>query len=198
MRKVLFRLVPMLCCGALLAAGCAQQQMVRRDEPVAALAQTRTETKPAEPAKPEAPVKEEVVAAQPIQEVPLVEDPAAAKTSAAAFSESSRLLQGVIFDFDSCTLSAAAREILGRNADLLKKNSAAVQVEGHCDERGSDEYNLALGEKRARAALDYLVTLGVHRERLSFISYGKERPADPGHDESAWAKNRRADFAIVK
>jgi peptidoglycan-associated lipoprotein len=73
-----------------------------------------------------------------------------------------------------------------------------VQIQGNCDERGSDEYNLALGERRAKVAMDYLATLGVPAERLSIISYGKEKPVDPGHDEAAWAKNRRDDFAIIK
>lgn len=72
-----------------------------------------------------------------------------------------------------------------------------IQIEGHCDERGSDAYNLALGERRAKAALQYLVTLGIPDKRLSVISYGKEKPADPGHDETSWSKNRRDEFVIV-
>jgi peptidoglycan-associated lipoprotein len=78
----------------------------------------------------------------------------------------------------------------------LKRVSAAnITIEGHCDERGTKAYNLALGEKRANAAKDFLVALGVSASRISTVSYGKERPFDPGHDESAWAKNRRAHFA---
>ena len=73
-----------------------------------------------------------------------------------------------------------------------------VEIEGHCDERGSDEYNLALGEKRAKAAMAYLSTLGVPPEQLSIISYGKERPLDAGQNEESWAKNRRVEFVIVK
>ena len=72
-----------------------------------------------------------------------------------------------------------------------------MRIEGHCDERGSDEYNLALGEQRAQAAARYLTTLGISGERLSTISFGKEKPADPGHDENAWAKNRRDEFIIT-
>jgi peptidoglycan-associated lipoprotein len=70
-------------------------------------------------------------------------------------------------------------------------------LEGHCDERGTVEYNLSLGEKRAKAVKDYLVGLGISADRLSIISYGKERPADPGHNEEAWAKNRRVEFRII-
>jgi peptidoglycan-associated lipoprotein len=74
----------------------------------------------------------------------------------------------------------------------------AVRIEGNCDERGSDDYNMALGERRAKAAKDYLVNLGIASDRISTISYGEEKPADPGHDEEAWARNRRAEFVIVK
>jgi peptidoglycan-associated lipoprotein len=73
-----------------------------------------------------------------------------------------------------------------------------IRIEGNCDERGTVEYNLALGEKRANAALDYLVKMGIDPSRISTVSYGKERPMDPGHTEAAWAKNRRDDFVIVK
>ena len=104
----------------------------------------------------------------------------------------------IFFELDSYTLSPAARDTLAKNAAVMKKKGGVkVRIEGHCDERGSDEYNLALGEKRARAALDYLVTMGVPAARLSVISYGKEKPADPGHDEAAWGKNRRDEFAVV-
>jgi peptidoglycan-associated lipoprotein len=81
---------------------------------------------------------------------------------------------------------------------MLKKYKGKVKLEGHCDERGSDEYNLALGENRAKAALNYLVALGVPPEQLSIISYGKEKPLDNGHTEEAWAKNRRVEFTPVK
>lgn len=99
------------------------------------------------------------------------------------------------FDFDSFKVRADARDVLKQNASFLKSNpSVSVQIEGHCDERGTTEYNLALGERRANAARDYLVKLGIDKSRLSVISYGKERPQDPGHDESAWSRNRRASF----
>ena len=81
---------------------------------------------------------------------------------------------------------------------MMKDRSVKVRIEGNCDERGSAEYNLALGERRAKAAQKYLVTMGVKPERLSVISYGKEKPAVQGSDESAWAKNRRDEFVIVK
>jgi peptidoglycan-associated lipoprotein len=107
-------------------------------------------------------------------------------------------LKQIYFDFDQFTLSADARKVLGNNAKYLKMNGdAKIVIEGHCDERGSDEYNLALGESRALAAKSYLVSLGISAKRLSVISYGEEKPAAKGSNESAWAKNRRAEFKVV-
>ncbi len=106
-------------------------------------------------------------------------------------------LQIVYFPFDSSILTTEASEALKSNAAYLRDNpSVQVQIEGHCDERGTVEYNLALGERRARAAKTQLKKLGIEDRRLSTISYGKERPSDSGHDETAWAKNRRAVFVL--
>ncbi|MCS6878609.1 MAG: peptidoglycan-associated lipoprotein Pal [Geminicoccaceae bacterium] len=99
----------------------------------------------------------------------------------------------VFFAFDSAALDDAARQTLERQAAWLKQYPAvSVTIEGHCDERGTREYNLALGERRAQAVKNYLVALGISPDRIRTISYGEERPADPGHDETAWALNRRA------
>ncbi|MHC8509232.1 MAG: peptidoglycan-associated lipoprotein Pal [Rhodospirillales bacterium] len=99
----------------------------------------------------------------------------------------------VFYDFDKFNLKASARETLERQAAWLKRYPAVtITVEGHCDERGTREYNLALGERRANSAKDYLVALGIAPERVRTISYGKERPAALAHTESAWAQNRRA------
>ncbi len=104
-------------------------------------------------------------------------------------------LERIHFEFDSYTLDDAAKRTLGMNAEWLKANpTAKITVEGHCDERGSDTYNLALGENRAKAAKAYLVTLGVAADRVNVISYGEEKPLDPASTEAAWAKNRRAEF----
>lgn len=108
-------------------------------------------------------------------------------------------MERIHFDFDQFTLSAEARSVLGDNAKYLKANSGVQAViEGHCDERGSDEYNLALGESRALAAKNYLVSLGINAKRLSVISYGEEKPLVNAANESAWAQNRRAEFKAVK
>jgi peptidoglycan-associated lipoprotein len=106
--------------------------------------------------------------------------------------------QDIYFDFDKYDLRTDARTTLDRKASFLNQNSSVrVQIEGHCDERGTEEYNLALGERRANAAKQYLTTAGISAGRLSTISYGKERPLDPGHNEAAWAKNRRDHFVIT-
>jgi peptidoglycan-associated lipoprotein len=110
---------------------------------------------------------------------------------------SSGPLRTVYFDFDDFRLRSDARSTLEQNGSWLKSNpDVKVEIQGSCDERGSEEYNLALGQKRADAARQYLVDLGVDGSRLSTISFGEERPAVSGHDESAWAKNRRDDFVI--
>ncbi len=106
-------------------------------------------------------------------------------------------LADVFFGYDAADLSDEARAALGRHAQWLQAHPGVkVTIEGHCDERGTVDYNLALGDQRARAVHDYLVSLGVAAERLSSVSLGKERPIDNGRDEAAWARNRRAHFAV--
>jgi peptidoglycan-associated lipoprotein len=107
-------------------------------------------------------------------------------------------LQDVPFDFDSAVLLDSARAVLDRNSEWLGSYpTVTVLVEGHCDERGTVEYNLALGERRATTVYNYLVSLGVPASRLKTISYGKEFPLDPGHTEDAWARNRRGHFEVT-
>ena len=104
-------------------------------------------------------------------------------------------LETVYFDFDEYSIRSDMRDILERNAECLKNRpDYRVVIEGHCDERGTEEYNLALGENRARAVRDFLRDLGVDPSRMEIISYGEARPAVPGHNESAWSRNRRCEF----
>lgn len=112
-------------------------------------------------------------------------------------ARSAFLNDNVYFEFDSDVLLPVAEQVLRRKAAWLKANGGVtVAIEGHCDERGTTEYNLALGERRAQSAKTYLVDLGISSIRLRTISYGEERPLDSGHNEEAWAKNRRAQFVI--
>ena len=108
-------------------------------------------------------------------------------------------IEDIHFEYDQATLTDEARAILDRHGAWLKGHPGAkVMIEGHCDERGTVEYNLALGEQRARAVHDYLKSLGVSEDRLRIVSFGKEKPIDMGHDESAWARNRRAHFTLTR
>ena len=108
-------------------------------------------------------------------------------------------LKTIYFDFDKSNLSGQAQSTLKENATWLQGNpSTRVSLEGHCDERGTNEYNMALGQRRAKSAQDYLRSLGVGADRLSITSYGEEVPAEPGHNEAAWAKNRRVESVIKK
>lgn len=108
-------------------------------------------------------------------------------------------VRDINFDFDSSIIRPDAREILKVNADFLLKNRAAtIVIEGHCDERGTAEYNMALGQRRAQETKKYLVNLGIKESTIRTISYGEERPLDPGNTEEAWAKNRRAHFLISR
>jgi peptidoglycan-associated lipoprotein len=106
--------------------------------------------------------------------------------------------QPVFFKFDSSELDGTGQQALNANAEILRKYPTwVITIEGHTDERGTAEYNLALGERRAVTARTYLVSLGVPADRLRTVSYGKEFPFDPGHDEAAWANNRRAQFVVT-
>jgi peptidoglycan-associated lipoprotein len=112
-------------------------------------------------------------------------------------AKESFLNEDIPFEFDSATLTAEAQEILRQKAEWLQNNpQVAATIEGHCDERGTNAYNLALGERRAESAKTFLKNLGIASSRLTTISYGEERPVDPGHNEEAWSKNRRGHFII--
>ena len=108
-------------------------------------------------------------------------------------------LDNIYFEFDKYDLTSESKTALSQNGRIMMNHSDFnFLIEGHCDERGTEEYNLALGEKRALAARDYLVEFGIARGRISVISYGEEKPVDPRHDEDAWAKNRRAQFVVTR
>jgi peptidoglycan-associated lipoprotein len=143
---------------------------------------TKVETKPEAEVteQPAAPVEEVEETAQ--EETPTIKMP---------------VLSDVFFEFDKSRLTDEGKQALAENARQLKEGSSmAIIIEGHCDERGTNAYNLALGEKRANTAKEYLVSLGVDAGRMQTISYGEERPFDQGHNEAAWSKNRRAHFAV--
>lgn len=188
MKKHVVGLGLVLGCVMFVAGGCAQNEVVKKDESLAALA-----------AGGSAPVKPEQVSEKPISQAPIQES--TTSEALAPISNAAELrttLDEIYFDFDRYALSEKSRDTLLKNAEKLKSEPAVVvRIEGNCDERGSEQYNLALGEKRAKAAMQYLVTLGIPESRLSVISYGKEKPVALGHDEASWVKNRRDEFVIA-
>ena len=131
-------------------------------------------------------------------EVENVEAAPVASTSAVD-AAAQQITDGVVyFDFDKYDIKAEYRDMLQQKAELMKQfPSIRVRIEGNCDERGTQEYNLALGERRARAAYEYMIRLGVPAEQLDIISYGKERPAVEGTGEAVWAQNRRDEFNVI-
>ena len=201
MKICLKSLTPLLFLALLTYTGCAKQEVVRKDDSIAPAVSTRpvNTTPTAKPADTKSSEKAPLAAAN-TAPAPVDGQAAGAKSDPATMAaEVQRQLEKVYFDFDSATLSDAARRTLTSNAAVFTRNPGVkVRVEGNCDERGSDEYNLAIGERRAKAAAQYLKTLGIGAERISTISYGKEKPAATGHDEAAWAKNRRDEFIVVR
>jgi peptidoglycan-associated lipoprotein len=173
-----------------LVAGCAKKTPpVARPTPPPPAADTAPAARP--PAPPE-PVAEPV----PVPPEPVPEN-AIISSSLDDLNKNSPL-QPVFFEYDSSEIDAAGQAVLDANAATLKANPRwMITIEGHCDERGTAEYNLALGERRAVAARTYLVSLGIPADRLRTVSYGKEFPFDPGHDLAAYARNRRAHFVIT-
>ena len=194
MKTRMTALLAVLSITALLAGGCASKEVVKTEEP--GVATVKAETPKTQPyfktEEPAVPAQQ-----QPI-DAPVEIKPADAQPPKSAAEVS--LFETVYFDFDKSDLRQDARTILSKNAEILLKNKALkkVRIEGHCDERGSAEYNMALGERRANSVQQYLVTLGVQPDRLSVISYGKEKPAVIGSSEEVWAKNRRAEFKAEK
>lgn len=198
MKKNMITMLAGISMVALLAGGCANKEAVKAEEPVVPKAAATEKVVPAMPAT-DVMVADKIVQPKPEEAVKPVQreevKPAAEKVAPVEIK-----FETVYFDFDKAELRQDARDVLSKNAETILKSLAKskVQIEGHCDERGSAEYNLALGENRAKSAQKYLTTLGVKAENLSIISYGKEKPAVAGSDEAAWAKNRRAEFVVAK
>lgn len=190
MKKNVAGLFLVVSCFMFVVGGCAKNEMVKKEEPVVPTTKEATQVKTK-------PVMTELPSGQPVKDVPNTESINLDKLGPVqSSSKLTAALESIYFDFDSYTLSSEARTSLQKNTEIIKDISGVVQIEGNCDERGSAEYNLALGEKRAKAAMKYLVTMGIPADRLSVISYGEERPAIQGSDETAFSKNRRDKFVI--
>jgi peptidoglycan-associated lipoprotein len=182
-------LFPLLVAVALLSVvtSCKKAEPVTTPTPPPPVEQPAPPTPPpaepkevTEPFKPEPPVTREVVPS--IEEI-----------------NKSGVLKTVYFGYDSSELDDTAVAALRSNADWLKKNSKfIVEIGGHCDERGTIEYNIALGNRRGDSVRQYLASLGVNASQLNVVSYGEEKPVDPGHGEESWSRNRRAEFVVVR
>jgi peptidoglycan-associated lipoprotein len=190
-----------------LAFGCAKKT-IRSD---VGYTPSRVESRPAE-VKPEAEspektaalekekkLSEEKLREETLREKALREEEARREAAAREAALKAAKLEPVYFDFDQWSIREDQKEVMVKNSEWLKANSnVKVRLEGHCDERGTAEYNLALGQKRAEATKAFLEGLGIPGQRMATVSYGEERPLDPGHNEAAWAKNRRVDILAVK
>lgn len=204
-RKVFSIVILMLCLG-LIISGCPKKTVVKEEPSVKKAEELAVEKEKArlEAEKREREVKEaarireeEAKREKPKKEF---EKSLVAKKEPGIEGEvlESKLLKDIHFDFDKYDIRPGDAEILKENAAwLMKYSKIKIQIEGHCDERGTVEYNLALGERRANNTKKYLSSLTIPADRISIISYGKERPLDPGHNEEAWAKNRKAHFVIL-
>jgi len=181
--------VLMLISLAIVACGGKKAPVARPAPPPPVSGSGNTANRP--PSPPEPVAEPTIVPAEPIRDD---------RINASSLDDLNRNspLKPAFFELDSSELSTEAQRTLNENATLLKQYANwTVTIEGHCDERGTAEYNLALGERRAIAARAYLVSLGISADRLRTVSYGKEFPFDPGHEETAYAKNRRAHFVIT-
>ncbi len=183
-KKLLINLAVVLVIpGFLFTVSCAKKTI--RDD--TSLAQQAEDEATAEKAKQEELARQQAIEEQRLQE----------ESELKAAARNMFLNENIFFEFDSAVLLAEAQEILKKKAEWLINNSdVTATIEGHCDERGTNEYNIALGERRAASAKTFLMDLGIAGSRLNCISYGEERPVDPGHNEEAWAKNRRGHFTI--
>ena len=186
-----------VCLSFMVMTGCAKKSAVK-DQAVSAeekAAADRAAAKAEADAKARADQEARLAAEQRAKEE--AEARVAPQAEAAAVKEE-MTFKDVLFEYDKFSLKPESRDILKQLAEWLTNNrNNIVLIEGNCDERGTTEYNLALGERRAKEAMKYLVELGVDGKRIKTISYGKERPLDPGNTEEAWAKNRRDHFVVT-
>jgi peptidoglycan-associated lipoprotein len=177
--------------GFMFATSCAKKQVV--SEPTVTAEEEDAEARRLAAERE----RQEALEKQRLREEGLAEEAKARMQREARAARESFLNELIHFEFDKSRLLPEAKAILRVKAEWLKANPEALAIiEGHCDERGTNEYNLALGDRRAQSAKTYLVDLGIAPERLTCISYGEERPLDPGHNEAAWAKNRRDQFVL--
>ena len=194
LKRKSFYLVALFLVTVFMTAGCTAQDVVKKDEGFVPSPVARQADQPKSSSTPS-----NQSSTTPVSQVTTpLPDPAQQTQKTTSDAQLQSALEKIYFDFDSAILSESARGTLtNKNAALIKGSSAKIRIEGNCDQSGSAEYNLALGERRAKSAQQYLIALGVKPERLTTVSYGKEKPAVQGSDEAALSKNRRDEFVVV-
>jgi len=186
--KAMLVLVLLMTVAVAACKGKAKPPVARPMPPPAA---TAGPDRPPAPPEPPRPVSEPIP-------VPAMPEPDSITNTSIDDLNRNSPLNPLFFELDSADVSADGQRVLQANAAVLKKYpTMQITIEGHCDERGTAEYNLALGERRALSAKNYMVSLGIPADKIKTVSYGKEFPFDAGHDDSAWSKNRRAHFVIT-
>ena len=187
---IILMAIGIIACVTIFTTGCAKKQ-VKTEEQVKS-AEVSTIIKPAEEKKA---VDEEALKRTESERLAKLREQERELKLRGEIQEFE--LKPIYFDFDKSVLRPEAQAILRKKAEWLMANTKfSIVIEGNCDERGTNEYNLALGERRAITAKNFLVSMGVSMDRVSTISYGEEKPADPGHNDKAWAKNRRDEFKV--
>lgn len=215
MKKKLVVLLACACFAALLSAGCADKSTKVSSTPGEAPAGQAATSAPAQQPAASGGDQQAAPAARPVEETSSAQPQSATASSAqqggssaapaqpkeqvvtpaAPMTAKTELLQRIHFEYDKSAITPESKALLDKNFDYLSKNAGVkVQIVGHCDERGTNEYNMALGDRRANSAKSYLANRGIAANRLDTLSKGEEEPVDAGHDETAWAKNRRAEF----
>jgi peptidoglycan-associated lipoprotein len=180
-------------CSSLLLSSCAKKQIQVSDTVSPPAAEQKVDDAAKAKTEEEARKRAEEEAAKQARQRELE------KRKAFAFQIRMFEYQHIYFAFDKSDLTAESQALLKQKDNWLRDNASySIRIDGHCDERGTNEYNLALGERRAHAAKKFLMDLGISGDRISTLSYGEERPADPGHNEQAWSKNRRDEFKLIK
>lgn len=177
----------------IFAFGCAKKYVATPKEPV-----RPAETIKEEATKPAVEIKREAVEEVVVPTEKEVKEEKFQETAIPLTENETSILKDVLFDYDKYSVRHDARPVLDAIASYLKKERISIVIEGHCDERGTNEYNLALGERRAKAVRDYLSSLGISQARMSFVTYGEEKQLCYEQNESCWQKNRRAHFVASK
>jgi peptidoglycan-associated lipoprotein len=192
---LLFTILFVFSINLLVLSACTKKETVREsgegNMPTQQAVQARPESKPLQEGK--------VPPAEEMKKAPEMKQRETVPGKKEVMAEEKTQLDNIHFEFNKYNLRPQDRKILSGHADWLLKNAKYnVKIEGNCDERGTEEYNMALGQRRADEAKNYFINMGIDKKRISTISYGKERPFDPGHNEEAWAKNRNDHFILIK